>query len=78
MHHVLMLDEKPCGCGSQDENSAEYQRVCDYCDTHWVDTHCPHDIFQNPCPECDVVPLAQLVDGDRLVSTSSESRRPKP
>ena len=50
-----MLKQR-CACGVADT----YERLCDYCAYAWDDTRCPHDTYQNPCPECDVVPVPQL------------------
>lgn len=38
-----------------------YARTCDDCGTTFSSRHCVHDTVQDPCPDCDVVPPAQLV-----------------
>jgi hypothetical protein len=29
-----------------------YERTCEFCGAQWWGLHCPHDGYQNPCPEC--------------------------
>ena len=29
-----------------------FKRTCEYCGYIWHALHCPHDGYQNPCPEC--------------------------
>ncbi len=38
-----------------------HERTCDYCGYVWDDSQCPHEEFQHPCPECDVLPVVQAV-----------------
>jgi len=39
-----------------DEQSTHYLRVCLHCGGKWWGLHCPHDLIQNPCALCGVVP----------------------
>lgn len=44
----------------EDENTPEtawhYLRRCAGCQYTWYGLHCPHDGFQNPCPQCKLRP----------------------
>ena len=33
-------------------NLWHYKRTCEYCGYVWGGLHCPHDGYQNPCPNC--------------------------
>lgn len=48
-----------CTC-VPDVDELRYSRECDYCGTASASPHCVHDQRQDPCPECDVVPVPQL------------------
>ena len=37
------------------EESWHFKRRCK-CGHTWYGLHCPHDGYQNPCPECSAVP----------------------
>lgn len=53
-----------------------HQIVCQFCGATWWALHCPHDKYQNPCPDCDVPPV--LVEGDcecELVMPISDAER---
>jgi hypothetical protein len=39
------------------EESTHYHRTCLFCGAVWWGLHCPHDLYQNPCPDCKKVPL---------------------
>jgi hypothetical protein len=54
----LLRMTRPCGY-EPDFDSTLYARVCDYCGTESGGVRCIHDARQEPCPECDVVPVAQ-------------------
>lgn len=41
---------------NSDEESWHYLRTCEYCDCQWYGLHCPHDGYQNPCPDCGKCP----------------------
>jgi hypothetical protein len=56
----MTFDAAPCDCQS-DLGAAHYGRLCDYCGTAFAGSHCVHDPRQDPCPECQVVPVPQLV-----------------
>lgn len=54
-----ILNPEPEDCCSPDaepdeprEAPTHYLRTCEHCGTKWEGFHCPHDGFQNPCPEC--------------------------
>lgn len=34
-----------------------YHRTCQRCGKNWWGLHCPHDGYQNPCPECKAMPV---------------------
>lgn len=38
--------------------STHYERVCTNCGQVWWGLHCPHDGYQNPCPNCDKKPTS--------------------
>lgn len=38
------------------EDFYHHQLVCQFCGETWWGLHCPHDGYQNPCPNCDVPP----------------------
>lgn len=38
------------------EESFHYLRTCEHCGHKWYGLHCPHDRYQNPCPNCGVQP----------------------
>ncbi len=42
---------------SNDESLWHFKRTCKRCGTGWAGLHCPHDLIQNPCPECHLVPI---------------------
>jgi uncharacterized protein YciI len=48
-----------CAC-EPDLDDHLFARTCDYCGTAFAGARCPHDPRQQPCPECDVVPVPQL------------------
>lgn len=35
------------------EGSWHYLRECQQCKTTWYSLHCPHDGYQNKCPNCN-------------------------
>ena len=35
-----------------------YWRTCLHCGVRWPGLHCPHDGYQNPCPNCDRLPVS--------------------
>lgn len=39
------------------EDYYHHQLVCQFCGETWWGLHCPHDGYQNPCPNCDVPPI---------------------
>lgn len=39
-----------------EEESWHFRRTCAVCGNVWYGLHCPHDGYQNPCPECRVRP----------------------
>lgn len=41
-----------------DEESFNYLRRFPLCKGVWWGLHCPHDGFQNPCPNCGTVPMS--------------------
>lgn len=38
------------------EDDWHFDRVCKHCGRQWRGLHCPHDGYQNPCPECGIKP----------------------
>ena len=38
------------------EDYTHYHRTCQNCGKNWWGLHCPHDGYQNPCPECEFKP----------------------
>ena len=52
--------KRPCGC-EPDLDDSEFARVCDYCGLEHGSVRCLHDAVQEPCPECDVLPVPQTV-----------------
>lgn len=34
-----------------------FHRTCQNCGKNWWGLHCPHDGYQNPCPECGYKPI---------------------
>jgi hypothetical protein len=51
--------QKLCTC-EPDLDDTHYARDCDYCATVSGSVYCIHDNRQDPCPECDVLPVVQL------------------
>lgn len=51
----------------EDENTPEtawhFRLVCNACGAVWFGLHCPHDGYQNACPECGMRPETMI--GDR-------------
>lgn len=39
------------------EDYTHYHRTCQNCGKNWWGLHCPHDGYQNPCPECESMPV---------------------
>ena len=39
------------------EESWHYLRKCERCGREWYGLHCPHDGYQNPCPDCGIRPV---------------------
>ena len=39
-----------------DEESWHFRRTCLHCGEQWWGLHCPHDGYQNPCPDCGIRP----------------------
>lgn len=55
------------------EQYTHYHRTCQRCGKNWWGLHCPHDGYQNPCPECESVPVvlnAHYCDCDFVASVS--------
>lgn len=42
--------------GEEIEESWHYRRTCLSCGAVWWGLHCPHDGYQNTCPECGLRP----------------------
>ena len=38
------------------DNTTHYERTCMFCGYTWLGLHCPHDRYQNPCPNCNKKP----------------------
>jgi hypothetical protein len=58
-------DESAATCSCEpDLDEVLFARQCDYCATEFGSAHCSHDLYQDSCPECDVVAVPQLIDGD--------------
>lgn len=38
------------------DNTTHYERTCMYCGRTWLGLHCPHDGYQNACPNCNRKP----------------------
>jgi len=38
------------------EDYTHYNRTCTGCGHNWWGLHCPHDGYQNPCPNCGKLP----------------------
>lgn len=38
------------------EDFTHYHRTCLNCGKNWWGLHCPHDGYQNPCPQCNETP----------------------
>lgn len=53
-----MPSDEVCNCEFSPEfdepgqPSVWYKRTCEFCGATWAGLHCPHDGYQNPCPEC--------------------------
>ena len=41
----------------RDEESWHFLRKCQKCGWEWYGLHCPHDGYQNPCPNCGQSPI---------------------
>jgi len=39
------------------KESWHFLRTCKFCGNKWWGLHCPHDGYQNPCPECGRRPV---------------------
>ena len=39
-----------------EELRTHYERICLFCGETWLGLHCPHDGYQNPCPNCGKMP----------------------
>jgi len=53
-------DECNCKFNSKEDDGGEswhYVRKCEFCGYSWHGLHCPHDGYQNPCPECKKTPI---------------------
>lgn len=55
----MLIERAACDC-EPDLGATPYSRTCDYCGTTSSSHHCIHDARQDPCSQCDVVPIAQL------------------
>lgn len=42
----------PVNYDEVDEPPWHFLRTCPMCGYQWGGLHCPHDGFQNPCPNC--------------------------
>jgi hypothetical protein len=42
--------------GTEGNEPWHYLRSCGACGHQWYGLHCPHDGYQNPCPECGTRP----------------------
>ena len=42
------------------EESIHYLRTCEFCSYRWWSLHCPHDGYQNSCPQCERHPTVVL------------------
>jgi hypothetical protein len=44
------------------EEFTHYHRTCQGCGKNWWGLHCPHDGYQNACPECEAMPVVLNAD----------------
>ena len=51
---------------SSDEESWHYLRYCGFCGHEWYGLHCPHDGYQNPCPNCGRRPRGLDIDDEKV------------
>jgi hypothetical protein len=58
------------------EEQHHYKRICESCGHVWGGLHCPHDGYQNCCPECGQRP--KPVDGDCDCEFDYEGKRKSP
>ena len=47
------------GCCEEIEELLHYKRTCEFCGHVWGGLHCPHDGWQNPCPNCNKRPTVK-------------------
>jgi hypothetical protein len=40
-----------------EEDYCHYFRTCLKCGKNWWGLHCPHELYQNPCGQCGLVPV---------------------
>ena len=63
--HCDLLGLNDCTCEFDpyedcDEESWHFLRTCAECGHQWYGLHCPHDLYQNPCPNCGIRPKPYL------------------
>jgi hypothetical protein len=60
------LDGMACGCKFATDEEGEsdpwhFERKCEHCGGTWWGLHCPHDSYQNPCPDCGERPTVLIM-----------------
>lgn len=51
------FDPYPEGDEDFGEESTHFHRTCLFCGGQWWGLHCPHDGYQNNCPDCGKRPV---------------------
>jgi len=51
------FDPYPEGDEDFGEESTHFLRTCLFCGCQWWGLHCPHDGYQNNCPDCGKRPV---------------------
>lgn len=41
---------------ADEEELWHFRRTCSNCGYVWGGLHCPHEGYQNPCPQCETFP----------------------
>lgn len=42
----------PEGTDDDSQELTHYMRTCAFCNMRWESLRCPHNGYQNPCPNC--------------------------
>ena len=52
----MTAQSEPLETPSELDDSTHYHRTCMNCGKNWWGLHCPHDGYQNNCPNCNIRP----------------------